>query len=145
MILTASKIYIDTAPFIYYLEKNTHYYNAVREFFAACYHQHIPLVTSAVTMEEYCVFPFSNNDTAAVLAFDQFLRGMQIDVVNVDKTVALRAAEVRSEYKYFKALDAIHLATAMLTECDVFLTNDNQLRQAKNIRVVTADNIADLF
>ncbi|MBP5448596.1 MAG: PIN domain-containing protein, partial [Spirochaetales bacterium] len=45
----------------------------------------------------------------------------------------------------FKALDAIHLATAELAGCDLFLTNDYQLRQIKSLKVMTADDLKSLF
>ena len=50
-----SKIYIDTAPFIYYLEKNSLYFEKIRIFFMQCYKKKTSLVTASVTFEEYCV------------------------------------------------------------------------------------------
>lgn len=62
MTLTDSKIYIDTAPFIYYLEKSNLYFDTAREFFINCRNQNADLLTSTVTIEEYCVYPLSRND-----------------------------------------------------------------------------------
>ncbi|WP_298740458.1 hypothetical protein [uncultured Treponema sp.] len=53
--MTDSKFYLDTAPFIYYLEKSDLYFEKIRRLFMSCYSKNIPLVTSAVTIEEYCV------------------------------------------------------------------------------------------
>lgn len=44
-----SKIYLDTAPFIYYLEQNKQYFEKIRFFFKNCYDQKTPLFTSAIT------------------------------------------------------------------------------------------------
>lgn len=69
---------------------------------------------------------------------------MNVDIVPADKNIALKAAKIRANYKSFKALDAIHLATAVLNGCTAFITNDKQLRQIQEIPVFTMDNLGDL-
>lgn len=139
MILTDSKIYIDTALFIYYLEKSNMCFNSARKFFIDCKKREAELFTSAVTIEEYCVYPLSNGNKQAVKNFQSFLNGMNIRKVSVDENIALKAAEIRAKYPAFKALDSIHLATALLSDCTTFVTNDKQLRQIKEIHVCTME------
>ena len=38
-------------------------------------------------------------------------------------------------------MDTIQLAVACFEECDLFLTNDKQLRQFKEIRCITVDEL----
>ena len=38
-------------------------------------------------------------------------------------------------------MDALQLAVALYTKCDLFLTNDKQLRQFKDIRCITVDEL----
>ena len=66
---------------------------------------------------------------------------MDIEVCSIDKTIAEKAAQIRAGYKYFKTMDALQLATACLSGCDLFLTNDNQLRQFKEVKCVTIGEI----
>lgn len=139
--MTDSKIYIDTAPFIYYLEKSPYYFNVARKFFMDCFTKGIQLVTSAITLEEYSVYPFSQNDEKSVEVFRTFLSGMKIKVIDVGENIAYEAAHIRAKYKSFKALDSIHLATAKLTNCTAFLTNDKQLLQITDIKVMTMENL----
>lgn len=134
-----SRIYVDTAPFIYYLEHSTVYFDITRQFFINCRNHNIRLFTSAITIEEYCVFPLSHNDAQAVSNFEAFLKGMKFEVIPVDKQTALKAAEIRAKHTHFKALDAIHLAAALLSNCTAFLTNDKQLLQATEISVYSMD------
>lgn len=143
--MTDSKIYLDTAPFIYYLEENALYFERIRAFFKKCYENRVALFTSAMTVEEYCVYPLSLGNEKAVENFNTFVSGMNITVVAADKKIALAAAEIRAKYKGFKALDAIHLATAKFAECDFFLTNDKQLRQMKEITVITMDELSSIY
>ena len=46
---------------------------------------------------------------------------------------------IRAEYGYFKAMDALQLASACIHGCDLFLTNDKQLKQFKEIPCVTVE------
>ena len=142
--MTGSKLYLDTATFIYFLEKSSLYFDQIRDFFISCKKQGILLVTSAITVEEYCVFPLSQNDNQAVSNFDIFLKGMNIEVVPADKNIALKAAEIRAKYKGFKAIDALHLATAITSGCSAFIANDKQLRQLQEIPVFTMDSLGNL-
>ena len=48
---------------------------------------------------------------------------------------------IRAEYKFFKSMDALQLATACINKCDLFLTNDKQLKQFKEIKCVTVDQV----
>ena len=41
----------------------------------------------------------------------------------------------------FKSMDALQLAAATLTGCDLFLTNDKQLKQFADIRCITVDEL----
>ena len=141
--MIGSKVYIDTAPFIYYLEKSALYYDVSRSFFIKSKERKSELFTSSVTVEEYCVFPLSKADNQAVENFNLFLDGMNISVEAVDKKIALKAAELRAKYSGFKALDAIHLATAILCNCTAFITNDKQLRQITEIPVYTMDMLTN--
>lgn len=139
--MTDSKIYIDTAPFIYYLEMNRQYFDKARNFFMNCYKSNIQLVTSTITFEEYCVYPLSNNDEKSVEIFKTFIDGMKVDVLQVSTEIALEAARIIAKYKSFKASDSIHLATAKLANCSTFLTNDHQLRQIQDLKVITMDSL----
>lgn len=51
---------------------------------------------------------------------------------------------IRSQYKYFKGMDALQIATAITSRCDLFFTNDKQLRQVKEIPSITVDELKDL-
>ena len=107
------KIFIDTSPVIYYLESNVLYYPKMKEFWN---------------------FKLLN-------AFYAFIDGMDIEFKNIDKAVAEKVAQIRAEYKFFKTMDALQLATACLSGCDLFLTNDKQLKQLREIKCITIEEI----
>ncbi|MBR0168632.1 MAG: PIN domain-containing protein [Synergistaceae bacterium] len=49
--------------------------------------------------------------------------------------IAFKAAEIRSCYEAFKQMDALQLATAIVSGANVFYTNDEQLLQFREIAV----------
>lgn len=55
---TDFRIYIDTAPFIYYLSKNDLYFSHIEKFFSE--HEGASLYTSLLTEMEYIILPLRN-------------------------------------------------------------------------------------
>ena len=59
------KVFVDTAPFIYFIEKdanNPQHYEKVKNFFKNGYENNMEFVTSVITMEEYLVFPYRSKN-----------------------------------------------------------------------------------
>ncbi len=135
------RIFIDTAPFIYYLENNNLYFEKMKRFFTSCIEEKIDILTSAITVEEYLVYPYSNGNIELEENFEKFLSYMNIKVIPIDKDIAKQGARVRANYKEFKAMDALQIATAIKSGCDVFLTNDKQLKQENEIPCITMDDL----
>lgn len=138
------KVFIDTAPFIYFIEKNEdnpQYYNKVKKFFDDAYYNDVDFVSSVITVEEYLVFPYKIHSQEYVDLFEKLIKTLELDVVIIDEKIAKKAAEIRAEYKSFKAMDALQLAVASLSGCDLFLTNDKQLRQFKEIKCITVEEL----
>ena len=122
------KVFVDTAPFIYLLERGI-YYEKIQKLFADWYHKKTSIITSVITVEEYCVYPYKQNHLEFINNFDQFLLAFGIDIYPIDIEIAKKAAWIRSKYPAFKAMDSLQLAVAEINQCDCFLTNDKQLNQ----------------
>lgn len=90
-------------------------------------------------MEEYFVFPYRNKAYALIDMFERLIATTDMEIVEINREIAKKAANIRAEYKGFKAMDALQLATACLTGCDLFLTNDKQLKQFKEMKCVMVD------
>lgn len=135
------RIFIDTAPFIYYLENNPMYFDKMMKFFSECLEKEVEMVTSAITVEEYLVYPYSNFKMELAENFERFLSYMKIEIIPTDKKIAKKGARIRAEYKDFKAMDSLQIATAVESGCDVFFTNDKQLRLEKELPCITMDDL----
>ncbi len=139
--MTDSKIFIDTAPFIYLLEDNEQFSTAVRNRFSDYYMAEAQLCTSLITFTEYCVIPYRQGNTQKITDFENFIADTGISVIPLTVSIAKYASLLRSKYQGIKAMDALQLAFAIQNECDAFLTNDKQLRQIREIKAVLVSEL----
>ncbi|CAK8725555.1 hypothetical protein KKHLCK_17015 [Candidatus Electrothrix laxa] len=61
-------------------------------------------------------------------AYEDFFSGPCSDYIPLSSEVFEKATELRAEYSV-KTPDAIHLAAALVSRCDIFLTNDLRLNR----------------
>lgn len=142
MMTDFKRVFIDTAPIIYFLENSSIYMESMEKFFTRCMKENIQIVTSALTVEEYLVSPYSNGELEYVDNFKRFIKYMNVEVMDIDSTIAEEGAKIRGRYKNFKAMDALQIATAIVKKCDMFFTNDKQLRQEKELPCMTMEDIS---
>lgn len=125
------RIYMDAAPIIYLVENVSPYANLlIQRLSIEGRHQ----VCSDLTRMECRVKPLRDGETGLLTAFNTYFDEIISETVPLSRIVMDRATEIRARYG-FKAPDAIHLACAVIAECDLFLTNDKQLKRFNEITV----------
>jgi predicted nucleic acid-binding protein len=83
--------------------------------------------TSEITLHEVLVLPLRRGDRRLVEAFSAwFDAASMLTVVPVSRSVLVRAAELRAQSS-MKMPDAIHVASADLSSCDVIVSHDRRL------------------
>lgn len=90
--------------------------------------------SSVITCTEYLVYPFCTGNQEKVDVFFEFTEACEIELVPITVEIAQKAAEIRARFKDFKAMDSLQLAAAIISGCDLFLTNDNQLKQFDELK-----------
>ncbi len=100
-------------------------------------------ITSVITVTEVMVRPFQLGQHELARAYERRLTGQRgLTVIPVDTDIAARAAELRARYR-FPVPDAVQLATAIETGCQLFVTNDSRLRRVTEIPIaVLSDYLA---
>ena len=134
------KVFLDTAPVIYLLQKSPLFYDSVEHILTSLRFEEANFCLSDVTIAEYCVYPYRNHRQDLINALDRFILMNNVEVLHSTTAIAKSAAQIRTDYTAFKALDALQLATAVVHGCDLFLTNDRQLRQFQGISCLTLDD-----
>ncbi|HXK29731.1 MAG TPA: type II toxin-antitoxin system VapC family toxin [Candidatus Binatia bacterium] len=125
-------LYVDTAPLIYLVEHVPQYGDLVAQRLSST----DALVVSDLSRLECRVKPMRDGNTALLDEFDRFFNESVSEVLALSREVIDRATEIRSLHG-FKTPDAIHLAAAILSNCELFLTNDRRLDGFTGLRVET--------
>lgn len=134
-----NKIFLDTTPIIYFLDVDVNFGERTRQIFEEILSNDRQMVSSVITCTEYLTFPYRTGNTEKIDVFFEFCKDCGIILCPVGSEIAQKAAKIRAEYKDYKTMDALQLASACIQGCDLFLTNDRQLRQFKEIRCITLD------
>ncbi len=138
-----NKIFVDTSPIIYLLDEKSPLRPKAEQIFSRVLNAQDKLVTSTITCMEYLVFPYRTNNEPAINIFWKFLADCGVYVHTIDRLTAVKAAQIRARYPYFKTADSLQLATACVSGCNLFLTNDKQLRQFNEIACVILEEFTD--
>lgn len=131
----SKRVFIDTAPIIYLLEDDERYVEIVKKKIKDVLKNGGELVISTITAMEYLVVPYRENRYDRVSAFYEFINDLDIEICDIDIMVADRAARLRAEHDSIKGQDAIQLSCALSENCDIFLTNDRQLKRINEIKI----------
>ena len=100
---------------------------------------------SELTLTECLVPVFGPADSQRLSDFFRFFHGPNLQTLSLTTAVYSRASAIRGSHFYQQAAtapprryglaDALHLAVAIESRCDVFLTNDHQLANFPGISV----------
>ena len=140
-LISGKRIFVDTAPFIYLIEKSPDYLHVIEPIFRAADAGDVRLFSSSLTLIEVLVKPLRLKRPDLVVQYEHILTSSSsIRLQSLDVSIARRSAEIRAKYN-FKTPDSIQLATALSLSADLFITNDKQLK-IDEITTVTLDELA---
>jgi predicted nucleic acid-binding protein len=135
------KIFIDTAPIIYYVEADAVWGPIVKKIIDTALLNKVRFVSSVVTLSEVLVKPYSESDELLQARFKQLLcAGKNLTLLEITTDIAELAAKFRGIYPTLKGMDSLQLAAAISSDSDVFLTNDRKLRNISEIKVMLLED-----
>lgn len=138
---SVSRLFLDTAPVIYLVEKNPAYLDVVTALFQALDDGRLAAVTSPVTLAECFVHPLQRGLPHLRQTFiDVLVAGANTTFVEIDQAVGLEAARLRAHYN-LSLPDALQIAAALVNGCDAFLTNDRQLKRVTELAILVIDEL----
>lgn len=137
----SSRIYIDTVVVIYAVEQAPVYGSLLADLWAKVQAGNLEVLTSELTFMEVLVIPIRNSDTFLTDAYKRLLRSPQIKLVPINQLILEKAARLRAVTPSLRTPDAIHIATAITSGCNPFLTNDQRLRIIPDLPVVILDEV----
>lgn len=138
---STKRIYIDTAPFIYFVERHTDYFAKMFRIVGLIESAPLQAFTSVITITEIIVQPLKVGNTDLAQEYhDVFVSSNQFSLVSVTEDIAITAGAIRARYS-LRTPDAIHVATAIATDCDTILTNDAAMKCVTDLNVVYMDDL----
>ena len=127
------RIYLDSAPVIYLIQEVPPYCHFLDSLLSA---EPEKKVVSDITRLECRVKPLRDGRLGLLDEFDRFFEDNE--VIPLSSEIVDRATRVQAQHR-FSTPDSLHLAASLVSECDVFLTNDRQLSSFPEITVELID------
>ena len=131
----SARVYLDTAPFIYSVEKHVDYWSMLKGLWRSVQANDLAVVTSELTLLETLVQPIRENNQTLIEAYQTLLTKTEVVLFPITTEVLRASADLRALHN-FKTPDAIHAATALTSGCGFLVTNDDVFRRLANIEVV---------
>ncbi|GAB4575811.1 MAG: hypothetical protein Kow0077_29150 [Anaerolineae bacterium] len=138
---TIHRLYVETAPLIYYIELHSRYLPIMDIVVAAIDSASIQAESSVITLVEVLSHPLQQGNLQLANDYRNILvhsGAFQIIPVTVD--IAEQAARLRARYN-LRTPDALHIATALERGCDAILTNDVAFKRVEELQVLLLDNL----
>lgn len=136
-----TRLFLDTAPVIYYVEENSRYRVLLNPVFELIYNGSIMAITSPVTLAECLVRPYSRGQTQLQQDFiDVIVGGDNTMFVTINQSIAEHAGQLRAKYN-IELPDAFQVAVALAAECEALLTNDRRLGRVTELQVLVLDEL----
>jgi len=134
------RLFLDTAPVIYFVEDNPAYRSRVQPVFDSLDAGDLAVVTSPVTLLECLVHPYRFQKWEVITQFRELIvNGDNVMVVLTDQFIAEKASQLRAQHN-LTLPDAVQAATALSVSCDAFLTNDPILKRVAELNVFVLDD-----
>ena len=137
-----TRLFLDSAPVIYYVERNSRYFAIVDVIFELIFDGSLMAVTSPVTLAECLVPPYRLGQTELQQEFINVIVGgdnIMFEPI-VDEDIARQAAQIRARYN-LQLPDAFQVAIAMAAKCEALLTNDATFSRVTELRVLVLDDL----
>lgn len=136
-----TRLFLDTAPIVYYIEKNPKYFALTTPIFDLVDKGTLTAVLSPVTLAECLVGPYRSGLITLQQEFLSLLTyGRNILFSPIDHLCSFADAELRARYN-LNLLDAMQVAVALNAGCEALLTNDAALRRVAELRILVVDDL----
>jgi predicted nucleic acid-binding protein len=142
LILPASgSVYVDANTIIYTVQRHPTYWPVLKPFWITVQTTQLEAVGSELLLLETLVGPMKMGDAALQNAFEQALNGSDVRLLPITPANLREAARLRAAIPGLRTPDAIHAATALLSACALFLTNDSGFKRIPGLLVAVLDDV----
>ena len=123
MIETGATVYLDTNALIYMTEGSAAFKASIEGFVQSASSAQARFVTSELAITEVLVAPIREQNQDLLAAYDELFESF-VQAVPMDRSILIRAAQLRAGTHRLRTPDAIHLASAEQLRAAIFVTGD---------------------
>lgn len=134
-----SRLFLDTAPVIYFVERNPQFVDLIDPIFERL-DTDITAVISGITLSECLVGAIRLGLADLEQAFVDVLQQDEVVFVEINAVIAREAARMRVRYN-LQLPDALQVAATLMASCEAFLTNDVALKRVNELRVLVVSEL----
>ena len=140
--LKGGRVYVDANVFIYFLDQSTPQSPAATATLEAAAAGNFSAVTGQAAVAEVMVGPYRLGDPLIIRKVKAFFGSATwLDVVDHPAQAFDDAALLRAT-SGMPFVDALHVATASLSRCDVVLTHDARMKPGLGVNVVALSAVS---
>jgi predicted nucleic acid-binding protein len=140
-LLRGKTVGLDTAPIIYFIERNPLYVDMMRSFFQAVQKNECAVVTSTITLLETLVVPLRHGNINLARQYRDILFKTKGHItISLFPSIAEEAARLRASHN-ISTPDSIQMATAIFGGASFFLTNDTRLPSLPNLKTLVLEDL----
>jgi len=121
-----TRLFLDTAPVIYFVEHNLQYFSLVAPIFNWIDEGRFRVITTPVTLAECLIYPIQHGNIQLQQNFIDIIT--QRWCIPITPQIGQEAARLRAQFN-LSLTDAFQIAAALSTSCESFLTNDSKLKR----------------
>ena len=136
---TSGSVYIDANAIIYSVERIEPYHELLAPMWEEARAASFTLTSSELVLLETLIRPLREGNTRLETLFRSILDAAEMNLLPATLATWEYAARVRAGTGSATS-DALHAATALRSDCALFLTNDTDFRRVQGLPVVTLDD-----
>ena len=137
------RTYLDANLYIYVFEGIETYRTRMAGLLAAIDRQDASVVASELLFTELLPRPMKDGRQDLVERYLELFRSTpRIHLAPVDRQVILCSVQLRADFG-LRSMDALHLATALVHDCETFVTNDQRLARVDRPRILTLASLKE--
>jgi predicted nucleic acid-binding protein len=136
--LSWKNVFLDTNVFIYHFQGHEKFSHSTSRIFENIFSRKWRAHTGVISLLETLSLPAPKSLIEEL--YQNWLQIPRLKIHQIDLGTSVEAARLRREYG-LRTPDALQLATALLSDSQIFITNDRRLRSFPEIPVVRLDEL----
>ena len=137
---TEGEVYLDSSSLIYSVERHEPYLGLLAPVWQEAERGQLQLVSSELALAEVLVRPVRERNEVLISRYREVFASADVRLVPASHRTWEEAARLRADYG-LRTPDALHTATALLEQCDLFITNDTDFRRVTELPVVVLHDV----